>query len=90
MLEVRNSKASSLSLTTASLGYEHMLYCPMTEFEWLMISKNQEIQNVTEGKRRISSENRKPFFSNNKTEEYLLKNKMQLLANEIKTKVITK
>ena len=30
------------------------------------------------------------FFSNNKTEEYLLKNKMQLLANEIKTKVITK
>ena len=30
------------------------------------------------------------FVSNKKTEEYLLKNKMQLLANEIKTKVITK
>ena len=30
------------------------------------------------------------FVSNDKTEEYLSKNKMQLLANEIKTKVITK
>ena len=30
------------------------------------------------------------FFSNNKTEEYLLKKKMQILADEIKAKVITK
>ena len=67
-----------------------MLYRPTTGFEWLMISKNQEIENVTEGKRRICSENRKPFFSNIKTEEYLLKKKMQLLANEIKRKTITK
>ena len=53
-----------------------MSYRPTTGFEWLMISKNQEIRNVTEGKRRNSSENRKPFFfSNKKTEEYPSKNK---------------
>ena len=34
--------------------------------------------------------NQKTFFFNKNPEEYFFKNKMQLLANEIKMKIITK